>query len=235
MTRAILPERVIERIRSERLRPRPTQWDYLHLVGLRDALANAFRTIDLVPGPVLDLYCGTRPYDSLIPRRPVWGMDRDRHFGRADVLSDLPLPFPDQTFAAILCTQALYLVDDPEATVTEMHRVLAPGGYAVVTVPHIFRRELATERRYSPAQLAAMFGAWAHVSVTGIGGPGTGLAFFPGSVAGAVARHFKPARLALPFVSLAINGAGWAMEKALSPLAGRWPASLIAVARRSDS
>lgn len=234
MSRRPLPDHVIDRIRRERLDPRPTQWDYLHLLGLRDALAAAFGTLAVTRGPVLDLYCGTQPYRELIPWRPVWGLDRDRHFGRADAIGSLPLPFRGGTFSAILCTQALYLVDDPEATVAEMHRVLAPGGYAVVTVPHIFRREIATERKLDAERLAGLFSDWGETRVSGIGGLGSGLAYFPGSLAGAAARRWSAIRPALPPVALAINAVGAALDITLRPLAHRWPASLIAVARRSD-
>jgi hypothetical protein len=44
-------------------------------------------------GPALDLYCGTKPYEEIIPWRPLWGFDVDVHFGHTDVVGGLPLPF----------------------------------------------------------------------------------------------------------------------------------------------
>lgn len=235
MSRAMLSEPAVERIRRERFAPRPTQWDYLHLEGLRRGLAATIRALPVARGPVLDLYCGTQPYREMIPWRPVWGFDIDRHFGRADVIGSLPLPFASEAFAVVLCTQALYLVQDPARTVSEMRRVLAPGGYAVATIPHLFRREIAAERKYDALQLRALFADWCEVRVMGVGGTGAGLAYFPGSLAGAAARHSTLARWLLPAVALVINGTGLALDVALRPLARRWPASFIVVARRPDS
>lgn len=45
------------------------------------------------------------------------------------------LPFAHDTFAAIWCCEVLDRVFDPTAVLREMHRVLAPGGRLLVTVP----------------------------------------------------------------------------------------------------
>ncbi|HEX6536104.1 MAG TPA: methyltransferase domain-containing protein [Gemmatimonadaceae bacterium] len=234
MSRPPLPEREIERIRRERRAPRPTQWDYLHLAGLRHAITEAFGALPIARGPVLDLYCGTKPYLELIPWRPVWGFDIDRHFGRADAIGSLPLPFADGAFSLVFCTQALHLTDDPSAVVPEIRRVLARDGWVVVTVPHIFRREIPAERKYGTSELAALFTGWERIRVVGIGGPGTGLTFYPGSLAGAAARHSSLVRRILPAFALALSGTGIALEAALHPFARRWPASLLLMARRPD-
>jgi len=228
----MLSEADIARIRRERIAPRPTQWDYLHLDGLRRAITETLVRLPIVDGPVLDLYCGTQPYRELIPWKPIWGFDIDRHFGRVDVIGSLPLPFADAAFALVLCTQALYLTDDPVAVLHETGRVLVPGGYLVVTVPHIFRREIPAERKYSAAQLRALCVGWEEIRVIGIGGPGAGLAYFPGSLAGAAARRSSLVRWILPIFALVINGAGLALDTALGRMARRWPASFMLVARR---
>ncbi len=38
------------------------------------------------------------------------------------------LPFADDTFDAVCCFAALYLIEDPMAAIEELVRVLAPGG-----------------------------------------------------------------------------------------------------------
>jgi SAM-dependent methyltransferase len=225
-----LPERIVERIRRERYAPRITQCDYLHLRDLRSALAEALERTALPPGPALDVYCGTQPYREMISARAVWGLDLDRHFGRTDVVGAVPLPFRDGAFSLVLCTQALHLVDDPLATVHEMRRVLAPGGMAIVTVPHIFRRELTTERKLSAEQLRGLFSGW-DVEVKGVGGLGSALAYYPASLANGAARRWPALRAALPPLGLTLNAAGSIADLLLRPFAQRWPASWIVVAR----
>lgn len=44
------------------------------------------------------------------------------------------LPFPEGSFDVVFCQQALQFFEDPMAALGEMHRVLAPGGRAVISV-----------------------------------------------------------------------------------------------------
>ncbi|WP_433491165.1 class I SAM-dependent methyltransferase [Nocardia grenadensis] len=46
------------------------------------------------------------------------------------------LPFADETFDAVCCFGALYLIPDPLVAAREMVRVLAPGGRIAVTTSH---------------------------------------------------------------------------------------------------
>lgn len=57
------------------------------------------------------------------------------------------LPFADGAFDAVQCLGALYLVDNAEAVIAEMVRVLAPGGRIVVMT--------SSHRGPAPLQLAA--------------------------------------------------------------------------------
>jgi SAM-dependent methyltransferase len=221
----------VERIRRERLEPRPTQWDYLHLQGLRRELAVALGSLPDLDGPVLDLFCGAKPYAELIPRRPVWGVDLDRHFRGADVVATIPLPFRDSAFAIVLCSQALHLVDDPVVTVREMARVLAPDGHAIVTIPHLFIGEGDLERHWSKRDVRRLFAGWREVSVRGIDGPGVALAFVSGRIAMLAARRSRIARALYPVFVRVLNAACAPIDALLRPLHGRWPHSLIVVAQ----
>jgi hypothetical protein len=189
LNRPVLPEDEIERIRSEWQRSHLCQWDYLHLEGLRRELAATLAAMAGVRGPVLDLFCGTKPYLELIPGGPVWGLDLDRHFGRADDLGDLPLPFCDAAFGVVLCSQALYLVDDPVPTV-EDGQGLEPGGRVIVTIPHLFVGEGDLERHWSKEHLCRLFEAWSDVRVRGIDGPGVALSYALGRVMMLAARRW---------------------------------------------
>jgi SAM-dependent methyltransferase len=226
-----LSEEEIERVRRERREPRITQWDYLHLSGLRRGLLASFR---LVPAPtdsaVLDLFCGTKPYLELIPWRPVWGLDLDHHFGRADVLGALPLPFRDGSFGVVFCSQALHLVDDPMETVQEMTRVLVSGGYAIVTIPHLFLAEGALERRWSQDDLRALFAGWKDVRVAGIDGPGAALAFVFGRLAMLAARRWRLPRAIFTSGVVVLNAVCLVVDVLSAPVHRRWPHSLVLVA-----
>ncbi|MBF6297965.1 methyltransferase domain-containing protein [Nocardia amamiensis] len=46
------------------------------------------------------------------------------------------LPFADETFDAVCCFGALYLIPDPLTAAREMIRVLAPGGRIAITTSH---------------------------------------------------------------------------------------------------
>jgi SAM-dependent methyltransferase len=232
LTRPILSDEEVERVRRERREPRPRQWDYRHLKGLRQGLLQAFRSISDTRGPVLDLYCGTKPYLELMPWRPVFGVDIDRHFARADVIADLPLPFKDGSFGVAVCTQALHLVDDPVRTVQELHRVLAPSGWLVVTVPHLFLAEGEFERRWSADDLQALFVDWQDVGIRGIDGPGAAGAFALGRIMMLAARRLQLVRVALPIIAVVLNAVAAAIDRVLAPVAARWPHSLLVVAKR---
>lgn len=234
MNRAPLPEGVIEQIRRARHHPRATHYHYLHLRALLRGLEDALARLPPSGGPGLDLYCGTQPYRDLIPWRPLWGYDIDNHFGRADVIGGSRLPFGDGAFDLILCTQALYLVEDPALTVKEMRRTLRPGGHVLVSVPHLFRRELSAERRYGPEDLSRLFRGWSELEVIGVGSPGVGAAYFLGSAGLALSRRSSLARRLEPGLAVAVNAAGRLLELALAPLRSWHPALLILVARRPE-
>lgn len=45
------------------------------------------------------------------------------------------LPFPDDTFDHIVCTEVVEHVPDPAVTMAELHRILKPGGNLAVSTP----------------------------------------------------------------------------------------------------
>ena len=52
--------------RRTRRHPRPWQFDYLHLRRLLDDLRPAMARLAEPGGVVLDVFCGSRPYDDLV-------------------------------------------------------------------------------------------------------------------------------------------------------------------------
>jgi ubiquinone/menaquinone biosynthesis C-methylase UbiE len=101
------------------------------------------------PGAVLDVGCGTGIFADRLDRElapgGVAGCDlsagmlaegaaRSRRVGwvRGD---SARLPFRRGAFDAVVCTQAFHFFDQPQAW-AEFHRVLAPGGHALVGMIH---------------------------------------------------------------------------------------------------
>ena len=234
MDRRRLSESVIERIRRERYAPRIVQCDYLHLRDVRAVLEGAFSRLTRIPGPVLDLFCGTQPYREMIPAQPVWGFDVDRHFGRVDIVGGLLLPFDDATFSLVLCTQALHLVEDPATTVREMARVLKPGGTAIVTVPHIFRKEIPEERHLSDDQLRSLFTGW-EARIDGFGGRLSTAMYTVAGIHNTVARRWSALRFASIPLALIVNISSIACEALTGHRTGRFNASWLVVAARTKA
>lgn len=177
-----LPAHEIELIRRQRQRPTLTQFDGLHLQKLRVDLAEAISAVDPPPRDVLDIFCGTRPYEELLPpgARCI-GLDIDDHYGTADVISTEFLPFEDESFDLVMCTSGFYYVEDSAQGVAEIERVLRPGGTALLTVPLIWEydRDLL-EHRFTGPELARLFAGWDDVKVMENGGRAVSWAMLSG-------------------------------------------------------
>ena len=113
--------------------------------GMADERRIARRMLGLLPGDhVLDVACGTghfaRDFARVAGDGLVVGLDasatmleralreppaENLAYVRGDASA---LPFADDTFDAVCCFAALYLIEDPMAAIEEFVRVLAPGG-----------------------------------------------------------------------------------------------------------
>jgi len=94
-------------------------------------------------GPLLDLGCGSRPYEALLKASPYVGVDvyteTTRQIGAASVFYDgKRLPFADGSFSSVLCNQVLEHVFEPDEFLAEVRRVLKPGGRLLLTVPFVW-------------------------------------------------------------------------------------------------
>ncbi len=93
-----------------------------------------------VRGRLLDSGCGNQPFRDwyaplveeiiCLDAAPLPGVDV---VGFAD-----QLPFADASFDTLFVTEVLEHVGDAERAVAEIHRVLRPGGHAIVTVPYLY-------------------------------------------------------------------------------------------------
>jgi SAM-dependent methyltransferase len=236
---------LVAKMRRTRRHPRPTQFDYLHIRRLVADLEYALARVSDGVDDVLDVYCGTRPYDDLLPPTvKVTALDVPGNpYGLADVVSSEFLPFPDDSFDLVMCIEAFHYVPDPEKGVAEIARVLRPGGHAVVAVPFVWEYDRTIlEHRYTGPELASLFGEWEEVTVVENGGRGVAWATLTGSLAGMVQWNL-PERPALrravgPFFAgfyLLVNGAGLLLDRAERRYArssATLPMNLLLTARR---
>jgi SAM-dependent methyltransferase len=211
-----------ELIFRSRRRPRATQFDYLHLKILLQDVADVFARTIKPDDEVLDVYCGTRPYDDLLPPGATClGFDIDDRHGVADVVSRAFLPFADASFDVVVSLEAFHYVSDPTRGVDELRRVLRPGGRVVIAVPLVWEYDRhSVEHRYTETTLAALFSGWRDVEVRQNGGRAVAWATLSGRIVD-IARERLTRRLGFPWVwrtiaagsYLAINTVAWMLER----------------------
>ena len=115
-------------------------------------------------GELLDVGCGSTPYRALFAVERYVGLDidtpRTREQGAADYFYDgRVFPFDDASFDAVLCNQVLEHVFEPDAFITEIRRVLRPGGRVLLTVPFVWdeHEQPYDFARYTTFGLKALF------------------------------------------------------------------------------
>ncbi|QQS50233.1 MAG: methyltransferase domain-containing protein [Bacteroidota bacterium] len=79
------------------------------------------------------------------------------------------LPFEKENFDLVICNHVLEHVDNDQLAMSEILRVLKPGGYAILQVPVNFSREHTFEDMSitDPRERARIFGQYDHVRVYG--------------------------------------------------------------------
>ena len=91
-------------------------------------------------GRLLDVGCGTKPYREFFGADEHVGIDWGNSLHRLDaehIGSAEELPFPDDSFDTVLCTEVIEHLRHPARAVGEMARVLKPGGHLILTAPFI--------------------------------------------------------------------------------------------------
>jgi SAM-dependent methyltransferase len=208
-------------VRRSRRHPAITQYDYLHLRALTAGLRDAIVEVRAPVADVLDVWCGSRPYEDLLPAGArCTGLDVEGNpYGVADVVSNELLPFPDESFDLLVCIQAFHYMPDPEHSVSEFARVLRPGGTAIVASVFGFeydRRHF--EARYTEQQLQALFADWRDVRVRENGGRTATWTVLSGSLLYGLEQRMRgPLRVLRPafLASYALlNVFGLALERA---------------------
>jgi ubiquinone/menaquinone biosynthesis C-methylase UbiE len=96
---------------------------------------------------ILDVGCGTGHLAAELARRgyDTWGTDLSAgmvEYARTNYNQDRyqvgdieKIPFPENFFDGIVCLGVVEYLANDDAALSEMHRVLRPGGFAVITTP----------------------------------------------------------------------------------------------------
>jgi SAM-dependent methyltransferase len=91
-------------------------------------------------GFLLDLGCGCRPYRQLIMAsrwRPIF-VDHQAA-SEAGIIADARyLPFEHRSCECILCLEAIEHIEEYELAISEMARILKPGGMLAITWPFMY-------------------------------------------------------------------------------------------------
>jgi len=93
---------------------------------------------------ILDVGCGIKPYRAFFASTQYTGIDIQGG-GHSDEAKEVTryfdgytIPFPDNSFDTLLCTEVLEHADDPEMLVAECARVLKKGGRAYFSMPFVY-------------------------------------------------------------------------------------------------
>lgn len=98
----------------------------------------------LFRGKLLDAGCGERPYrliyDDLVESSVGCDHEACMHDkADIDVFASLDdLPFEDESFDTVLCTNVLEHVANAGRAFAELSRVLKPGGYMIISTPFLY-------------------------------------------------------------------------------------------------
>lgn len=183
------------------------QTDMLSLARRRLGAALNESVATHVRGACLDVGAGLSPYAAALALAAdsVTTVDIEDRSGAVDVLADIQdMPaIPSESFDSVLCTQVLEHVPEPHRAMTELARVLRPGGTLILSVPHLsaiheaphdyFRytryglESLCRSAGFDVVDIAATAGLVAFV------GHGVSVALM--TVVGSIPGLFHPARL----------------------------------------
>jgi SAM-dependent methyltransferase len=155
-----------ERLLRAHLREMP-----LHRVLIRTIEARILSDLDL-PRPILDVGCGDGHFGSAIfPSGADVGLDRGladlaearrRSVYRLLVDADSgAMPFADASLRSAVSNCVFEHIPDIDRTISEIFRVLAPGGvFACTVIGHLFRELLTDERAWRRLGLSAAHHAY---------------------------------------------------------------------------
>jgi SAM-dependent methyltransferase len=149
------------------LNPRLGPWTVVLYLHRKPILEAVLKAAPFLQGDLLDVGCGNKPYEPVLNCSRHIGIDvpssqHDRT--KFDFTYDgTRFPFENAKFDSVLCTEVLEHSREPRQVVTEIARVLKPGGYALLAAPMFFHHheepyDFQRFTRYGMEELAAQAG-----------------------------------------------------------------------------
>jgi ubiquinone/menaquinone biosynthesis C-methylase UbiE len=133
------------------------------------------KQIPAMQGKVLDVGCGNSPFDYLVNKSTceyvgidIAGADNfDYQNSKIITFDGENIPFANNSFENIICTEVIEHIENPAKIIDEMYRVLKPNGLCIVTLPWSARVHFAPHDycRYTPYKLKAIFAQFKSVEI----------------------------------------------------------------------
>ena len=146
VTRIDMKKRLIKVIQKEKFNPSIVGFFINHNFNIRRLLFQKIKKFaPELNGKILDFGCGSKPYKPLFTKvKEYIGVDyfiegRTANIDTIDSYYDgKKIPFEDQFFDGIICTEVLEHVFNIDEVLKELNRVLKPNGKAIITTPFMW-------------------------------------------------------------------------------------------------
>lgn len=120
----------------------PERWiTHPQYLATRDLNADLREILPELSGVLLDLGSRDKPYGPWVGPAVTEHIGADVQDGPGVDVVIVPgdsLPFEDCSVDAVLCTQVLEFVTDPDDLLADIRRILRPGGVLVITMPFTY-------------------------------------------------------------------------------------------------
>jgi SAM-dependent methyltransferase len=99
----------------------------------RKAITKAFSQAEISNKVMINIGAGTKPINNQLINIDVFPYENTHIVAEGGAL-----PFKDGTIDLVICESVIEHVTEPEKVFAEIRRVLAPGGYAYISVPFMY-------------------------------------------------------------------------------------------------
>jgi SAM-dependent methyltransferase len=225
----------VKREGRKRLHPSLTNPNWLVLRKRRHIFQKWLERLEGRDLAVLDVGGRIQPYRPLLEERShsYVAVDLRRTPLVSVVARGEQIPLADASFDLAICTQMLEYVAEPAGVIAEIHRVLKPGGYLMLSVPSVSPQDSEYDRwRFLPASLHQLLGEFASVEVVAEGGSVAGLFRSINACMNIFARYAWVRSVFRYAVFPAVNVAGALLEKMSGGRNTQFSANYSAFARK---